>query len=174
MDDQFKRAFKMKYKAFQVDQSNKIEELSADGVIDRLSKTCKKPEGSIDELETKIFESLDQLFKNRKSHKLNVDGEEIEPIIGYRLDREYSFYVDGHTLSDDNSIYRCITIEQNLLVVKEELVMRDRKIQEASINQFDLGVVRSSREHKAFKENLDHINEMLIQAVERKRNDGEI
>ena len=53
--------------------------------------------------------------------------------------------------------------------------MRDRKIQQASINLFNLGVVRSSpSEHEAFKENLAHINDMLIQAVKRKRNDGDI
>lgn len=175
MDDKFKKAFKEKFKAFQVDKSNKMKEVTAEEVDDILSKSCKKVERSIDELETKIFESLDQLFKDKKSHKLIVDEEEIEPIIGYRLNREYFFYGDGHTLSDDNSIYRCITIEQNLLVVKEELVMRDRKIQQAGINNFSLGFARSSPgEHEAFKNQLAHINEMLIQAVERKRNDGEI
>lgn len=175
MDEKFKKAFKEKFRAFQVDESNKMKEVTAEEVDDILSKSCKKVEHSIDALETKIFESLDQLFKDKKSHKLIVDEEEIEPMIGYRFDKDYFSYINGHTLSADNSIYRSITIEENQLVVQEELLMKDRKIQQAGINNFSLGFARSSPgEHEAFKNQLAHINEMLIQAVERKRNDGEI
>lgn len=175
MDDKFKKAFQKKYKAFKVDEYNKMKEVTAEEVDDILSKSCKKVEHTIDELETKIFESLDQLFKDKKSHMLIVDEEEIEPRIGYRFDKDYFSYINGHTLSDDNSIYRSITIEEKQLVVQEELLMKDRKIQQACINNFSLGFARSSPgEHEAFKNQLAHINQMLIQAVERKINDGEI
>ena len=109
------------------------------------------------------------MFEKTKSHNVIVDGEEIKPIIGYRLQKDYSFYTNGHILSNDGEIYRSITIENNELLVKEELIIKDRKIQQAGINMFDFGFQRSTpTQQEKFQEHLHHIRDMLSQAVSRR------
>ena len=168
MDNKFKKNFNKNYKAFKVDQNN-LQELDVNEFEEILSKNCKKTEYPIHRLETEIIELLDQLFDKTKSHNVIVDGEEIEPIIGYTLQKDYFSYINGHILSNDGEMYRSITIENNELLVQEELIIKDRKIQQAGINMFDFGFQRSTPTQKEkFQEDLHHIRDMLSQAVIRR------
>ena len=65
-------------------------------------------------------------------------------------------------------MYRSITIENNELLVQEELIIKDRKIQQAGINMFDFGFQRSTPKQKRFQEDLHHIRDMLSQEVIRR------
>ena len=168
MDEEFKKKFNKHYKAFKVNENN-LQEFNVNEFQEILSKNCKKTEDPIHRLETEIIELLDKLFEKTKSHNVIVDGEEIEPRIGYRLQKDYFSYINGHILSDDGEMYRSITIENNQLLVQEELIIKNGKIQQAGINMFDFGFQTSTpTQHQKFQEDLGHIREMLSQAVNRR------
>ena len=102
MDEEFKKKFNKHYKAFKVNDQNNVQELNVNEFEEILSKNCKKTEVPIHKLETEIIQLLDQLFEKTKSHNVIVDDrEEIEPRIGYRLQKEYFSYINGHILYDD-------------------------------------------------------------------------
>lgn len=169
MDEEFKKKFNKHYKAFKVNDQNNVQELNVNEFEEILSKNCKKTEVPIHRLETEIIQLLDKLFEKTKSHNVIVDGEEIEPRIGYRLQKEYFSYINGHILSDDGEMYRSITIENNELLVQEELIIKNGKIQQAGINMFDFGFQTSTpTQQENFQEHLHHIREMLSQAVNRR------
>ena len=168
MDEEFKKKFSKHYKAFKVDDQNNVQELNAEKFVENFNRICKKTEDPIHRLETEIIKLLDQLFEETKCHNVIVDGEEIEPNIGYRLQKEYFSYVNGHILSDDGEIYRSITIENKELVVQEELIIKDGKIQQAGMNMFNLGFQKSTPSQERFQEDLGHIRDMLSGAVNRR------
>ncbi len=170
MDEEFKKKINKHYKAFKVNDQNNVQELNAEKFVENFNRICKKTEDPIHRLETEIIQLLDQLFEKTKCHNVIVDGEEIEPNIGYRLQKEYFSYINGHILMmRDGEMYRSVTIENNELVVQEELIIKDGKIQQAGMNMFNLGFQKSTpTQQENFQEHLHHIREMLSQAVNRR------
>jgi hypothetical protein len=110
------------------------------------------------------------LFQHKRAHPVILDGNEIgTTTIGYKHDGDYFYYINGHTLevSASKCVYKSLTYI-DVIEPQETVWIQDMSVVGIAIHNFIDTSERVAPDNPRFHGQLEHVRDMLEQAVLRR------
>ena len=128
-----------------------------------------KPAASILALEKDVIGMLFLLFQHKRAHPVILDGNEIGTTIGYKHNGDYFHYINGHTLevSASKCVYNSLTYI-DVIEPQETVWIQDMSVVGIAIHNFIDTSERVAPDNPRFHGQLEHVRDMLEQAVLRR------
>ena len=108
-------------------------------------------------------------FQHKRAHPVILDGKEIGTTIGYKHNGDYFHYINGHTLdvSASKCVYKSLTYI-DVIEPQETVWIQDMSVVGIAIHNFIDTSERVAPDNPRFHGQLEHVRDMLEQAVLRR------
>ena len=115
------------------------------------------------------IESCLLLFQHKRAHPVILDGNEIGTTIGYKHNGDYFHYINGHTIevSASKCMYKSLTYI-DVIEPQETVWIQDMSVVGIAIHNFIDTSERVAPDNPRFHGQLEHVRDMLEQAVLRR------